>query len=240
MSRNHAHTDMRVSSWTVKMIWPTFYTVLLLCISCIFEDIRVLVLFVKTVTNWQWHRLYTLITPDLLGSSWVARFAVNLRQKVESGCSAICGREKFMSLLRKVIAVSHVIVVKGFVVGTVSELAHGFVDVLLTILNPYPLVWWWCPCVNANTWVPHVALWGGYVTSPVLWREWSDELIFELTTWIIGFKGWNTIVGGTQLLLQSKGSGSVGDKSKKNSPRRRRSSNRSSNFGCIWTSFHSK
>ena len=42
------------------------------------------------------------------GSSWVARF-VNLRQQVKSGCSAICGREKFMSLLRKVIVVSHVI-----------------------------------------------------------------------------------------------------------------------------------
>ena len=57
-----------------------------------------------------------------------------------------------MSLLRKVIVVSHVIQcflniltkiacrirVKGFVVGTVSELAHGFVDVLLTVHDYHP------------------------------------------------------------------------------------------------------
>ena len=84
-------------------------------------------------------------------SSWVARF-VNLRQQVVSGNSAICGRDKFMSFLRYVIAVSHVIQcflnllteitcwirVKGFLIGMVIELAHGFVDVLLTDHDYHP------------------------------------------------------------------------------------------------------
>ena len=73
--------------------------------------------------------------PDMMGLPGLPGL-VNLRQKVESGCSAICGREKLMSLLRKVIVVSHVIQcflnllaeiacrirVKGFIVGTVCEL----------------------------------------------------------------------------------------------------------------------
>ena len=88
------------------------------------------------------------------GSSWVAGF-VNRRQKEESGCSAICGRDKFMSLLWKVIAVLHVI---QCFLNLLTEIACTVDGPWLPPQSPYPLVWWWCPCVNAKTWVAHVVI----------------------------------------------------------------------------------
>ena len=114
----------------------------------IYEDIRGTSGFRKLSTKREIIMFSGRTIARYYGSSWVCE----PRQNVESGCSAICGREKLMSLLRKVIIVSHVIQcflnllteivcrirVKGFVIGTVTELAHGFVDVLMTVHDYHP------------------------------------------------------------------------------------------------------